>query len=354
MQKEKNYFEIHNRKYIGAKYRLLDFLSGVILKRLKKIGVFIDGFAGTGVVGHHFNRYADKVISNDNLYSNYVVNKAFLDTNKDNACLEKLKAVIYKLNKKPGIRGYVYNHFSGTYFTHENAALIDDVREEIERITNCTLQEKYILLTSLLYAMDKAANTVGQYDAFLKHIDRSGSSESFNTGKHLIDSNVQKRLTLLMPKIEFNHSNEIYNEDINDLISRIKGDILYIDPPYNNRQYIDCYHVLENIIRWEKPDVFGKTKKFKRDNLKSRYSKKHQAYIALKDLLHKAQTRYIVISYNNEGIIPDEAIYTLLQSKGTLEVIEQEYPVFGHGAGRSVKRPVLEKLYFCKVKQYEV
>ena len=59
--------------------------------------------------------------------------------------------------------------------------------------------------------------------------------------------------------------------DTNAIASTIEADLVYIDPPYNSRQYCDAYHLLENVARWEKPEVFGVAKKMDRTSLKSAY-----------------------------------------------------------------------------------
>lgn len=345
-----NSLNINNRKYLGSKQRLLNFISSVILEKSPQIETFIDGFAGTGVVANHFKKYARKIITNDLLYSNFIINKVFLASSEDNCNLNKLAAIISNLNTIEPRKGYVYKNYGGAYFTQNNAALIDGIREEIENLyknNECSEQEYYILLTSLLFAVDKIANTVGQYDAYLKNI---GEPAYDSRGRHRIDSNVYKKIRLQLPQIDFSCNNEIYNQDLNLLIKKIEADVLYLDPPYNNRQYIDCYHVLENICRWEKPLLFGKTKKFEREHLKSRYSRKREAGTALAELIANAGVEHIFLSYNNEGIIPASLISGILKTRGSVEVFEQEYGVFGNGAGRSQKRKIIERIYYCKVK----
>src|SRR3989339_529172 len=306
-----NKFDVNNRKYLGSKYKLLDFLEEKITKNCnkndKKFDCFVDIFSGTGVVANHFRKFSKKVIANDILYSNFVITK-------------------------------------------ENASYIDSIREKIEyykKTNKVTEQEYFVLLTSLMFAIDKIANTVGQYDAFLKHIGK----ESYSKGKHLIDNNVNKKIFLKIPIIYFDGINEVYNKDANELIKEIKCNVLYLDPPYNSRQYVDCYHVLENIIRWEKPKLYGKTKKFERDNLKSKYCRKTHSVYAFEDLINNADCDHIFLSYNDEGIIPDNEIERILKSKGDLKIYSQDYNVFGNGAGSSKKRKVIERLFYCKVKK---
>jgi adenine-specific DNA-methyltransferase len=339
---------LHNRKYLGSKYRLLDFIAPVILSVSGGKGVFIDGFAGTGVVGYYFRSRADKIIANDLLYSNYIVNKVFLNSTRGEMSRANLTSLLSELNALPPQQGYAHSSYGGTYFTAANAGRIDAVREAIavmHRLGRCTRQEAYVLLASLLFAADKCANTVGQYDAFLKHIGKAAYNEG---GKHLVDSNVYKPLRLELPCFEFDGRNQVYNQDLNSLITRIEGDLLYLDPPYNTRQYVDCYHVLENIMRWDKPPLFGKTRKFRRDPLKSRYSRRSEAAAALAELVSRARVKHIFLSYNDEGIINDEELWRILRGRGQVELFEQRYPVFGGGAGVTRKRSITERLFYCR------
>jgi adenine-specific DNA-methyltransferase len=356
-------FCLNNRKYLGAKYRLLDFIHETVLSRVDSPRVFIDGFAGTGIVGLHFRHHVRRIISNDLLYSNFVVNQAFLNSTPGNVDLGRVQELLYTLNRLPPRRGYVCEQYGGRYFTARNAGRIDAVREHIEELAGegrCTPQERYLLLASLLYAADKAANTVGQYDAFLKHLGRgAGGGPSAGAGlrpgraagrrRHLVDSNVHKPLRLRLPDVELGEGgHEVYNEDLNRIIGHLAGEVLYLDPPYNGRQYIDCYHVLENILRWQRPPLYGKTRKFARGLLKSRYSRRQEAAQALAELVEAATSRHIFLSYNSEGIIPDEEIASILASKGRWEVFEREYVVFGNGAGSARRRPVRERIFYCR------
>jgi adenine-specific DNA-methyltransferase len=343
-------FKIYNRKYIGSKKKLITFIEEVILNHVKDIGIFIDGFSGTGVVAEHFNSIAESVVANDLLYSNYLICTAFLGSTKKNIDEKKILNIIKILNTLKPENGYCSRNYGGTYFTFENAGIIDAVREHIEvlhRKSVINTNEKNILVTSLVFAADKAANTVGQYDAFLKNI---GNDIYDDKGSHKVDSNVYKKIKLIMPDVDYenNKKNMVYNNDINKLINTIHGDVLYLDPPYNKRQYIDCYHVLENIVNWDKPNLTGKTKKFKRDHLKSRYSKKGKCISAFNELIRKCECRNIFVSYNSEGIIPEDILVNILRKKGKLEIFKKEYPVFGNGAGRSRKRKVNEYIYYCR------
>jgi adenine-specific DNA methylase/DNA modification methylase len=346
---------LQNRKYLGSKHRLLDFVTGTILSRAGRVDAFADLFAGTGVVSNAFRAHASRVIANDLLYSNYVVIRAFLTSTRKTVDPQRMASLIEELNQSAPVRGYAHANYAGTYFTEQNAARIDGIREAIEVLYEqgrCSEQERLVLLASLLFAVEKAANTVGQYDAFLKHIDNPLPPEGMDRrfDKHLVDSNVYRPLELRLPEIELNgnQGNEAFNEDANGLIRRLDAEVLYLDPPYNTRQYVDCYHVLENILRWDKPTLQGKTKKFRRDHLKSRYSRRNEAPLALQELIQAARAEHIFLSYNNEGIIPETAVREILGRRGRVEVFHREYSVFGNGAGSARKRALIERIFYCR------
>lgn len=329
-------FKIHNRRYLGNKYKLLKFIKYVVDKTCGEFDSFCDIFAGTGVVGDFFNDSKTTIISNDLLYSNFVCFNTFLNGSKIN--LDSLSKKISYFNAlKPEKDNYFSINFGGKYFTKKNAQKIGLIREEIENIVENQF-EKMALISSLIYAADKIANTVGHYDAYRNNLDSVGE------------------IKLLLPdiKIKKKNQNQAYCEDANELITKIKCDILYLDPPYNSRQYSDTYHLLENLARWEKPSVFGKARKMNRSNLKSKYCFK-SATEAFSDLINKARCKHILVSYNNTGEskdgrsnarIKDEDLIRILESKGDVKVFEKPYKAFT--TGKSNTNNHTERIFYCK------
>ena len=197
------YFQLQNRRYLGNKYKLLGFIENIINEKCGLIDSFCDIFAGTGVVGERFNKSEIKIISNDILSANYTCLQVFLGVSEDiqKSIIEKIN---YLNNLKNGENNYFSKHFGGTYFSEDNARKIGVIREEIENIAK-SYNEKNILICSLLYAVDKIANTVGHYDAYRKELD------------------MLRPINILIPDIDYSHNqnNEIYKEDANTLIKKI-------------------------------------------------------------------------------------------------------------------------------------
>jgi adenine-specific DNA-methyltransferase len=129
------------------------------------------------------------------------------------------------------------------YFSDENAMKCDTIREQIEQWKEerkITEDEYYFLLACLLEAIDKVANTASVYGAFLKHLKKSA----------------QKSLELQSVELfENDNEHKIFNEDINNLIQTTKHDVVYLDPPYNHRQYSGNYHILETIAKYDNPQI---------------------------------------------------------------------------------------------------
>ena len=162
---------------------------------------------------------------------------------------------------------------------------------------------------------------------------------------------------MLSIDLDVNQNNEVHNQDANMLIRDIECDVLYLDPPYNSRQYCDAYHLLENLSLWKKPEVFGVAKKFDRSKIKSEYSLKSAAD-SFDDLIVNAKCKYILLSYNNmanrgndrsNAKISDEEIIKSMSKRGEVKIFEKDYKAFT--TGKSKHDDNKERVFFVKVKK---
>lgn len=333
-----------NRKFLGSKRLLRDWIAARIIERAGTPATFLDGFCGTGSVGVAMAlRGAGRVVAVDSLLSNCVVLRGFVEVSRlpEDSRIARL---LSELNALPPAAGYIAESYGGAYFTHENCARMDAIRERIRRLLaegEISDGEHSILLAAFLLAADRVANTIGQYDAFLKHIDERARVR----GRHLVDDRVRSRFLLQPLERLGSLSLQVLHGDMISLASEIAADVVYYDPPYNGRQYCDNYHVLENLALWQKPSLFGKTRKFDRSGLRSPFSSLTAAQDAVQRLISATRSPEIFFSYSSEGILSPEEIRRLLAAHGDVEQIEIEYPVFGNGAGVSVRRSVTEMLF---------
>ncbi len=334
--------DINNRRYIGGKTKMLDHIyQAVIDKYGTHKGVFADIFAGTGVVAANFAYKGYPVILNDNLYSNYVVYVAWFKS--ENIDHQKVNSFMLEMNTVKGenlLDNYFSTVYGNKYFHFNDAKKIGYIRDCLENDKNKFNEREYCyILTSLLYRTDKIANTVGHFESFLNK------------------QPIEKDIILEHLNVLDNVSAKFYNEDTNQLVRKIKADIVYIDPPYNARQYVNFYHVLENLARWEKPTEFeGNSMKFKRNHLKSGYCRSVAPKL-FEDLICNIDAKCIIVSYNNtysaksissNNTISEDYIIEVLSQKGKFDIFEFDYKFFN--TGKTDLNNHKEKLYTCVVK----
>ncbi|MBL0707767.1 MAG: DNA adenine methylase [Sulfurimonas sp.] len=307
--------------YIGSKSKL----SSWIKEEVKKVvgrdlsqKVFCDMFAGTGIVGRTFKKEVKQIVSNDLEHYSFVLNKNYIENHQE---IEDKEKYIKELDDLPLLdNGFVYQNYcmgSGSerqYFSDDNGKKIDTIRTKIKEWKeknkiNSSLY--YFLLTSLLESADKVANTASVYGAFLKHIKKSASKELVLQSANFIKSD---------------NTHKVFNMDSNELIKEISGDILYLDPPYNQRQYSANYHILNTITKYDSFTPNGKTGL--RQYTRSNYCKKGEVHSSFEDLIKNAKFIYIFLSYNNEGLMSKDDVKTIMSKYGVYSLETKEYKRF--------------------------
>ena len=307
--------------YIGSKYSLLDFLHETISEVTGyKDGdsyVFADLFAGTGVVGSYYRNLGCKVLSNDIQFYSYALNKHYVENNKVNIDT----SLFEYFNNLEGVDGFVYkNYCSGSgsgrnYFTDANGRKCDAIRIELERMFKEDIINEntyFFYLGSLVNSIDKYANTASVYGAFLKHIKKSAAKEFILEPLNINEGPIGKA----------------YIGDINETIKKISGDVLYLDPPYNARQYCSNYHVLETIARYDNPELSGMTGLRKSENQKSEFCSKKTVADAFERLIANTKFKYIFLSYNNEGLMSLDTIKKIMSKYGKYSFYTKTYRRF--------------------------
>ena len=315
-------YNISNRRYTGSKYKLLEWIEELVLENCEGES-FFDVFAGTGVVSAHMCKHYKKVIMNDFLFSNEIIYKAFFGNGeyRENV-IEEYREQFQKIDPNRIQDNYFSENFGGKYFSDNDAKVIGEIRERIQVLErSLSDRECCILLASLVYSMDKVANTVGHYDAYRKI-------------ENIKDRFVFELINPEKPSDKFS----IYRVDANELVREVEADIAFIDPPYNSRQYSRFYHVLENVVQWKKPQLEGTALKPQAENM-SEYCR-NSAPEVFADLIKNIHVKYIVVTYNNtynskssssKNKITLEEIRDILSSKGQTAIYEKKHQCFNAG-----------------------
>ena len=355
-------------RYIGCKNNLLSHIEAVTLSNCDPEGVFCDLFAGTHTVAAHFKKRGFQIISNDLLYVAYVFGRALIQNN-DKPTFNQLtnlpethssnlldtagnyfKTLNYLSQLEGTSDGFIFNNYcpggdneyKRQYLSDRNGKKIDAIRQQIEvwmQQRLITEAEYYILILSLLESVSKVTNISGTYAAYLKDWD----ARTYKTLK----------LKPFFP-ISSDKEHVVYQEDANSLIEQIECDILYLDPPYNARQYITNYHLLETIARYDNPSVYGKTglRRYS-ESEKSDYCSKTECLRAFSALISKAKAKHIIVSYSSEGIMSEAEIHYVLGRKGEKpELIPIDYRRFKSNSNGKLrnKKTVQEYLFYVQTK----
>ncbi len=309
-------------RFIGNKTNLLPQIKAVVDENCNDGSeIFCDIFSGTGSVSRFFKPYY-QIISNDLLYFSHILTTSTIENNQTPR-FEKLKAFgitdpfahLETAPIPPG-HGFITEEYSPAgkagrqYLTEENARRIDFIRQTIEAWRKEALINFYeysYLLASLVEGIPFVSNITGTYGAYLKAWDK----RSF------------KRIELIkLGVLDNGKRNVCYNENANELIKKISGDILYIDPPYNSRQYLPNYHLLETVAKYDAPTLSGITGMRPYHNEKSEYCIKKTVHNAFESLISDAQFKHIIVSYSDDGLLSCNEICEILSNNCISESVK--------------------------------
>lgn len=327
--------------YLGNKRKLLNNIATEVEIALDELGVekaiICDLFSGSGVVARKLKQYASKLYTNDLEDYSYVINDCYLtnaeDFNEDfyDKCLEKI--LTYPLVTE----GVITNNYAPkddnfiqegerAFYTHDNAVRIDTFRGAIDEYVPNSY--KKFFLAPLLYEASVHANTSGVFKGFYK-------SKTSNVGK--FGGEGENALERILGAIElkkpvlsnYNCQVKLFKEDANVLVKHLRGiDITYIDPPYNQHPYGSNYFMLNTILQNRIGESISTVAGIPNDWNKSVYNKKNEALFAFEDLIRDIDSKYLIISYNNEGFISFEEMKNMLSKYGDLKIKEIDYVAF--------------------------
>jgi len=304
-------------RYIGNKESILDEINKLIesKKLFKDNRIFFDAFSGTASVGNSLkNRF--KIVANDYLYFSFVYSNGRLNNVKNGYKKLDLNPFDYFNNIETGVHDFITENYSPAgksgrmYFSIDNAMRIDFIRikiEEWKKTQIITDREYYYLIACLLESVSKVANIAGVYGAYLKKWD----PRALKTMKFIeLDTNYES-ISI----------NEVHNKKIEEIISDVDCDILYLDPPYTKNQYSVQYHLLETISKFDNPEIKGITGGRASKGTTSDWSIPGKVQILFDRIVSKTKANHIILSYSSDGIMSKEYIESVLKRYGKEETI---------------------------------
>ncbi len=357
-EKEKDSNKFYRLNYIGSKYQLLEWLSQQFLEKTgwesfekKRIA---DLFSGTGIVSYYFRTQKAIVFSNDAEKYSSIITYAFTKSCYTDSCKKFVETIQNNLTEKKykSTVGFITKNYSPhgpdkrMFFTIENAQAIDYIREQLEDQRKSFSDEEYnFLLASLITSADAVSNVPAVYGCFLKKF-KAKATKSF----------VYKPIHMITQKPHL--LSKTTNSDICDkeLLKSIKADLVYLDPPYNNRQYSKNYFPLNMIAITPEEQELEKPLKKKtgipESCFLSPFCKTEETVSkAFDTVIQNLKTDWIFISYNSESIVSKQKMIELLNKYGEVSVVERNYKRFK--SFKYNKDKEIQEYLFCLKKRHE-
>jgi adenine-specific DNA-methyltransferase len=348
--------------YIGSKHTLLGRVADIITTNVPDASekTFMDLFAGTGTVAFNMLDRFKSVSANDLEHYSYIINFALLKGHYS----KRLKTILSDMNALTPVEGLIYQNYSPgpscerMFFTSENAKKADAMRQHIDLLFHqgdIDENEKMFLLASLIVCIDKVANTASVYGAYLKHFKAAALKPLVLVPIHqrLAPDGLSSGLVKRKKKKTTTHvasENAVFQQKAEDLVvsDAADWDVVYLDPPYNNRQYGANYAPLNYIAAYNDVQLTGKTGLIP-DYNKSVFCTKTSVEKAFRQLIRSLRCQYIFMSYNNEGLLSVDTLRAILQEKGNVTLYRIKYKKYRSSKTPTMTDSVIEYLWFCQV-----
>jgi len=355
-------------RYIGAKTKISNEIISEISKIVPHGGTVADLMCGTGVISLELRKKGYKVIASDMMHQACHITKVKVMlqqappfkgakkyfSKKGQQLLTETsgyEAIIQTLNNLPPIKGYFWKEFSPEgkpknglaprkYFTAENAQKIDSARAFIKKLKKenvITDIEHSLLIHDLIFAVNDVANIAGTYGHYLsKFVARA------------------KQLIKFMPT-KFEKGGKIEGHEIiqgyaEELASRIRADLCYIDPPYIKRQYGANYHVLETLAKGDEPEAEGKSGLRPWRDEYSDFCSKVKIRDAFKKIFSEMKCQHFLISYSSDGLLSKKQLVELFSQFGKVSIREFSHKRF-KSRNEEAKEYVTEYIFYLEKNQ---
>ncbi|MBJ7485529.1 DNA adenine methylase [Brevundimonas sp.] len=318
-------------KYLGSKRALLPPILEAVNAMLPERGVVCDLFSGTARVGHALKGQGHRVWSNDHNAYAHALATAYVQADRE-VWADRAAVVLADLAATTPERGWFTKAFceDARFFHPDNGARIDAMRDRIEAM-GLEPELEAIALVSLMEAADRVDSTAGVHMAYMK----SWAPRAL------------KPLTLRMPDLQpavpvgpcrATHADAL------DIASQFDGDLVYLDPPYNQHSYLGNYHCWESLVLWDRPETYGvANKRVDVRTRKSAFNSKPGIGPALEAVVAAIRAPNLIVSFNDEGYLTRDQLVAILSSRGHVRVVEIARPRYV-GARIGIHSPKGEKV----------
>lgn len=294
-------------KYLGSKRTLINHIRQIV-GGFGDVGTVLDLFSGTSRVGHALKQDGYRVIANDHNQYAYTLGRCYVQADRDKV-LAQVQQALAVMSKLPPCAGYFTETFceKSKFFHPDNGARVDAMREWIAS-ADLPVDVEAVVLVSLMEAADRVDSTTGVQMAYLKQWAARAHNE------------ISLRVPAVLPG-----SGQALNLEAEQAAS-VAADLVYLDPPYNQHSYRGNYHIWESLVRWDKPQVYGKAcKRIDCRSYQSDFNSKKRIHTAMEKVVSRLRCKHIVVSFNNEGFIDRQDMFELLSGHGHVGVVAVDF-----------------------------
>lgn len=359
-----HYLEQQLITYIGNKRALLGPIGLAVDQVKRRLGQrplrFFDAFAGSGVVSRYLKANCSYIASNDiEDYAAvtgrcYLSNRSAIDWRSLQANVDVLNA---EVSSSPGRQGFIEELYAPrnddaitvedrVFYTRENARRLDNYRRQLDSTPD---QFRDLLLGPLLSRASIHANTAGVFKGFYKN-KHTGIGQFGGSGSDAL-SRITRPITLELPVLSrFECEHDVLQQDANAAARVQRGiDLTYVDPPYNQHPYGSNYFMLNLLVRYQRPSEISQVSGIPTDWRRSGYNVRARSLPLLQDLLESVDSKFLLVSFNNEGFISPPQMRDMLERLGSITVFETAYNAF-RGSRNLKARPlhVTEQLFLVE------
>jgi len=362
---------------IGNKRKLVGRIYSIIAQIRASLGrplAIVDGFAGSTVVSRALLPLCRVLYANDLEHYSYLMARCFLVTPSlelQGVILDHIRTMNHIAEHGPFVEGRICAQYAPRvtaavqngercFYTRENALIIDTLCAYLRGLGEL----RPYCLAPLLTRASIHTNTAGVFKGFYK---KDGVGHFGGSGENAL-GRIMAPIRLDVPLWADEQEVHCTQMDVHELIAGLpEVDVMYLDPPYNQHPYGSNYFML-NVIAEEAAHAERETNEVPVTNEvpmhaahamqlsavsgipvgwnKSRYNSR-EAVVAMRELIESGlrKARYLLISYNNEGIITAEQWEELLRG---YQVSVHEVPYDTYRGSRNLKEralKVVERMY---------
>jgi adenine-specific DNA-methyltransferase len=299
-------------KYLGSKRLLVPDIVR-LTRELAPSGTVVDLFSGTSRVGHALKAAGYRVLANDCQHYAAAIARCYVQADLEDHAAEAAR-LIDELNALPGAPGWFTETYCerSRYLQPKNGARVDAIREAIAA-KGLEPELEAVLLVALMEAADRVDSTAGVQMAYLKQ----WSARSHNE--------LELRLPELLPRAAAGKGRATRLE-AREAARTLRGDIAYLDPPYNQHSYLGNYHLWESLVLWDKPDTYGVAhKRVDCRERKSDFNRKAAFLDAWRETVAAVDARHLIVSFSDEGFVTREQMEEVLAARGEVRVHGHDY-----------------------------